>query len=308
MRDGAIHVQGLAKQYRIGQKERYASLRDVIAGAFTRKSGSNETFWALKDVSFDVSPEKCSGIIGRNGAGKSTLLKILSRITEPSEGCAELRGRVGSLLEVGTGFHPELTGRENIYLNGAILGMRRAEIQRAVRRDRRVRRGREVPRHAGEALLERHVRAPRLRGRRAPRARDPDGRRGARRRRRRVPGEVPGQDARRASGSGRTVLFVSHNMDSIRKLCTSALHIEQGRVKAKGPAATVIAGYKEGLRAEHSGGGIQFGAARNGFKIDRIEVLTLDGQPKPSLGTWDPVRFRVFFSVRARFEWAAPSS
>ena len=113
---------------------------------------SMEDFWALKDVSFEVPAGEVVGIVGRNGAGKSTLLKMLSRIVEPTEGRAVMRGRVGSLLEVGTGFHPELSGRENIFLNGSILGMRRREIDREVRRDRRVRRGREVPRHARQAL------------------------------------------------------------------------------------------------------------------------------------------------------------
>ena len=116
----------------------------------------------LKGVSFEVQPGEVVGIIGRNGAGKSTLLKVLSRITEPTEGQVELYGRVASLLEVGTGFHPELTGRENIYLNGAILGMNRDGDRAQVRRDRRLRRDREIPRHAGQALLQRHVRAPGL--------------------------------------------------------------------------------------------------------------------------------------------------
>lgn len=139
-----MQVEGLSKQYHIGsQQKRYDTLRDQISNAFTNpwrrlssvlRGGSThlagESMWALKDVSFDVKKGEVVGIIGRNGAGKSTLLKILSRITEPTSGRARINGRIASLLEVGTGFHPELTGRENIYLNGAILGMRRTEIER----------------------------------------------------------------------------------------------------------------------------------------------------------------------------------
>jgi lipopolysaccharide transport system ATP-binding protein len=132
----AIQIEGLSKEYRLGAAHGvgYRTLRETISSGLRfgrgRAAEPDETFWALKDVSFDVPAGEVVGLIGRNGAGKSTALKILSRITEPTAGRAVLRGRVGSLLEVGTGFHPELTGRENIYLNGSILGMSRREIGR----------------------------------------------------------------------------------------------------------------------------------------------------------------------------------
>ena len=147
----------------VASVDKHATFRDAIAASaaasatrfrqrFDGAAARRTTPSGRCATPFDVNRGEVLGLVGRNGAGKSTLLKVLSRITEPTEGRAVLRGRVASLLEVGTGFHPELTGRENIYLNGAILGMTQAEIDAQVRRDRRVQRGREVPRHAGQAL------------------------------------------------------------------------------------------------------------------------------------------------------------
>src|SRR5450432_4428142 len=136
MSESVIHVEGLGKRYKIGERERYFALRDVLTRALSAPFKNKEArkgaeyIWALKDVSLDVQQGEVVGLIGRNGAGKTTLLKLLSRITRPTTGFAEIHGRVGSLLEVGTGFHPELSGRENIFLNGAILAMKKAEIQR----------------------------------------------------------------------------------------------------------------------------------------------------------------------------------
>ena len=187
MGDVAIRVENISKRYTIAAaRYRHDTLRDQLMDGVRsmlrrrqRSRSGREIFWALRDVSFEVKQGEVVGIVGRNGAGKSTLLKILSRITEPSSGRAEIYGRVGSLLEVGTGFDHELTGLENIYLSGAILGMRKAEIDRKLDEIVAFSEVGQVHRHAGEALLERHVRAARLRGGRPPGAGDPDRRRGA---------------------------------------------------------------------------------------------------------------------------------
>jgi lipopolysaccharide transport system ATP-binding protein len=176
----AIRVEELSKEYEIMVgKSRHDTLRDQISESFSllfhrngHSRGQRESFWALKDISFEVEPGEVIGVIGRNGAGKSTLLKILSRITVPTAGFAEIRGRVGSLLEVGTGFHPELSGRENIYLNGAILGMKKTEIDQKFDEIIAFAEIEKVSGHAGKALLQRDVHSLSVRRRRSPRARD----------------------------------------------------------------------------------------------------------------------------------------
>jgi lipopolysaccharide transport system ATP-binding protein len=236
----AIRAEAIGKKYRVRhqQRERYTALRDVIAdkvrGVFRPRPATAGTrriddFWALKDVSFDVGHGEVIGIIGRNGAGKSTLLKILSRITEPSEGRAEIEGRVGSLLEVGTGFHPELTGRENIYLNGVVLGMSRAEIRRKfdeivafaevekfldlpVKRyssGMHVRLAFAVAAHLEpEILIIDEVLAV-----------------GDAEFQRKCLGKM-----RDVGSSGRTVLFVSHQMNAVERLCQRVVWLQQGKV------------------------------------------------------------------------------
>ncbi|NPA93245.1 MAG: ABC transporter ATP-binding protein [Chloroflexi bacterium] len=243
----ALRVHDLGKRYRLGlQMDAYATLRDVIAQALarpfhrkTQPKTEEDTLWALRHVSFEVPRGKVLGIIGRNGAGKSTLLKILSRVTEPTEGYAEIHGRVGSLLEVGTGFHPELTGRENIYLNGAILGMHREEIDRKfdeivefseigrfldtpVKRyssGMYVRLAFAVAAHlepeilvvdevlaVGDAAFQR---------------------------------KCLGRMSDVAQG-GRTVLFVSHNMSAILNLTEEAIVLDKGRVVFHGPTPEAV--------------------------------------------------------------------
>lgn len=252
-----IAVENLSKKYIIGhqKRERYTALRDVLAdGAkrFTNKlihpfaapvnDPTHEEFWALKDVSFDIQQGDRVGIIGRNGAGKSTLLKILSRITEPTSGKVSIKGRVASLLEVGTGFHPELTGRENIFLNGAILGMSKMEIKSKfdeivafaevekfldtpVKRyssGMYVRLAFAVAAHLEpEILIVDEVLAV-----------------GDAQFQKKCLGKM--QDV---STQGRTILFVSHSMAAIRNLCTRAIFLDNGRVRSIGETEAVIAEY-----------------------------------------------------------------
>jgi lipopolysaccharide transport system ATP-binding protein len=260
MPDTAIKIIGLGKQYRIGTRaQKYDTLRDRIAALATAPFrrlaagglASTTTIWALRDISHEIKRGEVVGVIGGNGAGKSTLLKILSRITEPTEGEVEIHGRVGSLLEVGTGFHPDLTGRENIFLNGAILGMRRAEIQRKFADIVRfaeiddfidtpvrhyssgmyVRLGFAVAAHMEpEILIVDEVLAV-----------------GDAQFQRKCLGKL--DDVAR---SGRTVLFVSHNMAAIQRLCTSALLLQRGRLVRSIDRGGISR--RRGARRVHRGG------------------------------------------------------
>lgn len=256
MTQPAIRVENLGKEYQIGARENgYKTFREAISETvtsplrrFRRLSGrahQREKFWALKDVSFDVQPGEAVGIIGRNGAGKSTLLKILSRITEPTTGRATIHGRVGSLLEVGTGFHPELTGRENVFLNGAVLGMSRAEIKRKfdeivdfsgveqfldtpVKRystGMRVRLAFAVAAHLEpEILIVDEVLA----------VGDAEFQK-----------KCLGKMGDVATG-GRTVLFVSHNMAAVEGLCSQGILLESGCLTFFGSSGEAISQYLRG--------------------------------------------------------------
>lgn len=242
-----IKVEHLSKQYRLGEAEPYLSLRDIIASKFNparwfRQRQQHDSFWALDDVNFTVQPGEVLGVVGRNGAGKSTLLKIISQITPPTKGSITLHGRVVSLLEVGTGFHPELTGRENIYLNGALLGMTTTEIKRkfdAIVDFSEVEQFLDTP-------VKRYSSGMYVRLAFAVAAHlDPEIL---------IVDEVLAvgdaqfqkkcldkmQDV--ASG-GRTVVFVSHNMNAIRSLCQKAVLLEHGKMVAWGPVNEVVNQY-----------------------------------------------------------------
>ncbi len=257
MSDAVIRAEGLGKKYLIGheKRERYTALRDVLvrsAESFVRSAKDMlqgrqlvpgdevEEFWALKDVSFEIKRGDVVGVIGRNGAGKSTLLKVLSRITEPSEGRVEIKGRVASLLEVGTGFHPELTGRENIFLNGAILGMGRSEIRRKfdeIVAFAEVERFLDTPvKHYSSGMYVRlafavaaHLEPEILVVDEVLAVGDAEFQK-------RCLGKMQSVSAK----EGRTVLLVSHNMGSIQSLCSSAILLQQGRLAYRGTAREAV--------------------------------------------------------------------
>ncbi|MBZ5696718.1 MAG: ATP-binding cassette domain-containing protein [Acidobacteriia bacterium] len=259
MSESVIHVEGLGKRYRVGERERYLALRDVLARAVAapfRRNGQRRTrdfLWALRDVSFDVRQGEVVGLIGRNGAGKTTLLKILSRITRPTEGFAEIHGRVGSLLEVGTGFHPELTGRENVYLSGAILGMSKREIGRkydAIVDFAGVERFIDTPlKHFSTGMQMRlafavaaHLEPEILLVDEVLAVGDLEFQK-------KCLGKM-----QEVSESGRTIVFVSHQMNQIRRLCERVLWIDAGQIRESGPTGEVIAAYETSQVGPAAGG------------------------------------------------------
>ena len=306
----SIRIEQISKRYRIGAlRHDYSTLRDRIAGMFRRPHGAakHSEIWALRDINLEVAQGEALGLIGHNGAGKSTLLKILSRITEPTEGRAILHGRVASLLEVGTGFHPELTGRENIFLNGAILGMSRDEIRRnfdAIVAFAEIEKFIETPvkRYSSgmyvrlafavaahltpEILLVDEVLAV---------------------------GDIEFQ--RRCLGrmnevarSGRTVVFVSHNLASIEALCSRTVLMSRGQVEAEGPTRNVLARYlsKRGAAAvlDLSAFPEREGAGR--ARITGMEILDADGsEPTDVLLFRKSFRVRLFFHAHERVQGAS---
>jgi ABC-type polysaccharide/polyol phosphate transport system ATPase subunit len=251
MSEVAIRATGLSKRYRVGERERYQALRDVITRAVAapfrrRERRPADYLWAIRDLSFDVAPGEVVGLIGRNGAGKTTLLKILSRVTRPTSGYAEVHGRIGSLLEVGTGFHPELTGRENVYLSGAILGMTKREIVRkfdAIVAFADVDRFLDTPlKHFSTGMQMRlafavaaHLEPEILLVDEVLAVGDLEFQK-------KCLGKM-----QEVSKSGRTIVFVSHQMNQIRRLCERVLWIDAGGIRAEGPTGEVIASYESAM-------------------------------------------------------------
>jgi len=319
MSDIAIRVDNLGKRYRVGDREPYNSLREVISRFLTvpflpknRKVSKDwdngPSVWALKDVSFEIKRGEIVGLIGRNGAGKSTLLKILSRITEPTAGEAKIYGRVGSLLEVGTGFHRELTGRENIYLNGAILGMKKVEITR------------KFDEIVAFAEIDKFIDTPvkhyssgmymRLAFSVAAHL-DPEillvdevlavGDAAFQRKCLGKMGEI--------AGKGRTIMFVSHNIEAIQRLCERCLWFDTGRVALDAAAGVTASSY---LRQSHLDVNTYYQAPQPSQKqpVDKAhlietEVLDAEGKRCQHLKFGEPYSIRMLWKHSSRIDGVA---
>jgi len=309
----AIRVENLSKKYIlrhvIAGRSRYVALRDVlthqVTSLFKRKpadDGRREEFWALKDVSFEIKEGEAVGIIGRNGAGKSTLLKLLSRITKPTTGRIEIRGRVASLLEVGTGFHPELTGRENIYLNGAILGMHRAEIRKRfdeIVAFAEVEKFLDTPvKHFSSGMYMRLAFA-------VAAHLDPEIlivdevlAVGDAAFQKKCLGKM--QDA--STQEGRTVLFVSHNMQAIRQMCGRVIFFKQGKIAYTGePHAAISAYLGQGAEAESNTivdlTNYHRTCPTEGARCQRVRFTDGRGMPASSIRLTDVLGVAVDFEV-----------
>jgi lipopolysaccharide transport system ATP-binding protein len=308
-----IEVKHLSKEYQIGIDRTYKTLSESLMNGIRHPvhtfrniltMGPKDTFWALKDVNFEVARGEVVGIIGKNGAGKSTLLKILSRITYPTEGEVRLRGRVGSLLEVGTGFHPELTGRENIYFNGAILGMKKKEIDNKFD---------EIVKFSG---VEKYLDTPIKRYSSGMNVRlafsvaahlDPE-----------IllvdevlaVGDAEFQKKclgkmRDVTSEGRTVLFVSHNMASIEELCPTAMLFEDGNLALSGPASEVIRSYLKHVDATIQEGLIDLakhpGRYSSGTPIfEQLRLLDQRGQETAVFSVGDTLIIQVILNAGER--------
>ncbi|MFA7097564.1 MAG: polysaccharide ABC transporter ATP-binding protein [Gammaproteobacteria bacterium] len=315
MSEASIAVENLGKQFYIGKLQpKYRTLRDQIGDVFLapfRRAGKvlrgaansaaelDELIWALRDVSFEVRPGEVVGLIGRNGAGKSTLLKILARITEPTTGRAVIRGRVGSLLEVGTGFHAELTGRENIYLNGAILGMKRAEIDRKfdeIVAFAEVEKFIDTPiKHYSSGMTMRLAFA--VAGHLEPEILIIDEvlAVGDMRFQRKCLNKM--QDI---GEQGRTVLFVSHNMPAVTRMCKRVILLHEGRLVCDGPAHKVVSAYMNdglGTTAERYWPDPEKAPGGEIVRLRAVRVRAADGSVTGAVDIRQPVGLEMEYEV-----------
>ena len=297
MGGNAIEAERLSKRYRLGQDHRRRSVREALVGSVRRQRGgrsARQEVWSLRDVDLVIGEGDAVGVVGRNGAGKSTLLKLVSRITEPTSGVVRTRGRVASLLEVGTGFHPELTGRENVFLNGAILGMSRRDITR---------RFDEIVGFAGverfiDTPVKRYSTGMHLRLAFAVAAHlEPDIL---------LVDEVLAvgdaefqarclQRMETVEREGRTVLFVSHNLDAVNRLCRRGVWLEGGRIAAEGRSDEVLDAY---VRAQATAGPEGWAALSSGpVTVEGLEISDRGGRPVETFRREEPVVVTVRFTL-----------